>query len=1329
MNNASPSYLETLSDTTWFVMITYAIAFLPWAQVQSTDFLSSEWKSIRTTRSAGRKNLAVSLVPSVWVLGYCVVQALVGDTKEMCAGIVALTFALIHALRSAWGLIQLEHFRIWAIKSIYSLQSMGVFFKLHNKDGTEDTRTDSIERTVERLYINNSLVDNQVRHGEAICRLRFTKPYVDADNTSHVLVDNDFDESKWKRRLRMLILTIKDAIAWIHSRRQLKLEPIHPEELWIDWVVALATQGLSHWIANMWVVEEREFAMNELDTAESGFRKRSELFAIQLLSFASLQIQNTDDNNQAKNIPDFTLWDIGEVDDAVLDGRICKQELFNLAVKHDAIFPFETRPGVILEEGYSKYKMELEKAFNNIPAHKKKFSPKRFSTDVLEWITIFLFLGSLARDLVSDKQAITDEKTNKQRDSDQSKEFRQGFLTFCNGAKLHKELCHPQSSMQRSDNASKHRKNTDQEVLDNAENWTISKSIAAANLREQLGLNQYWSEDGPRPVFPLSMAFLKCNANFNRNVLKVGEIIDVWSALNSGKSLTFLKSCKGPWDILCSESYDQEPSVLSGTRGNCCLKDVHGELEYRKFLGCIADPAYKHDGTEHSVTFMGYKMESVRTKLAHLILRNDEEMLNIKLGNREQISSLGVQFSLKLSETLLRRPEKQLKRTVVQMRLVWELQNEIEQLLYKRSENAETGIIALAALCILSFPSIAVTWSSCNVVVCSDESDMTALGSVFVSPVYGAQVMEMKVELIYMKHVNRVKANVWVINEVGEFRWQKWRDAFLGRLQGANKWKEKHGISIVEFTDTAKTDPVVDSVGNNYNVRKVWRGWSPFRPKFCRFEIEVSGLKRKWIETASPSFHAESWSQNLVTFRNSKMVHANYDDCDSDLLYHITNLVFKVDNNDVSGMDETIVNGDSLLKYSDTYLQDTVDLERAFALLETVAIRFSRIEAVQKVFTLLENNMLNLRIMRRAVKLLYNYVTNVLATVAVNPSQSVELVIDEAILPLCIQGVRMCANEIEVMKKLQMIFCVFLIHGFVNESINDDIIRGLFMINFYSGQRLQNWVIARCLKFMTRTFSIRLESTVAPGILNLSEEELNRLQKHIHHSFISSGLVHAKKVQKKLVQSGLLRSCTMQPDVQRTFANATVNAYINSLNNLALLMTSGALGIEKSPAQAVSLFKEAIANGDVSALYYLGNILSSGEDGVERDVARAVSLYEEAISKGHIAALHRLGNILSYGADDVTPDAVRAVFLYEEAISRGHVASFCNLGNILIYGAAGVVPDAVRALSLFEKAISSGHVDACNKLGTMLKNKFRGIEVDSAWAQSLFDLASHLTAD
>lgn len=93
------------------------------------------------------------------------------------------------------------------------------------------------------------------------------------------------------------------------------------------------------------------------------------------------------------------------------------------------------------------------------------------------------------------------------------------------------------------------------------------------------------------------------------------------------------------------------------------------------------------------------------------------------------------------------------------------------------------------------------------------------------------------------------------------FKWESWKTDFLGRIHGAQLWKDKCRISSSKNDGNElhwdfplkKNDEIstVSSTCDCFRQTKLWRGWLPHRPSISKFEIKCT-LPENGYRNASP---------------------------------------------------------------------------------------------------------------------------------------------------------------------------------------------------------------------------------------------------------------------------------------------------------------------------------------------------------------------------------------------------------------------------------------------------------------------------------------------
>ncbi|CDF35958.1 unnamed protein product [Chondrus crispus] len=311
---------DHLAENTIIVLLAYTAAFLPWTALTTFDFISAKWRRVRDVRIAGYVNLVLALVPAFYILFYMVVQSNV-DQKEMFTALVAMLFALLHVVRTLWGLWQLQLFVKWAVKSITSLRALGIEYELNTgartgHDGKKQTQngqereqettnigttqepgnTDDKEKVhyvaeiVDELWVSDELIENRVFHGNARCYIVFDKIEFRIDPKRR---------NVFRQRIVLLLQALSIPFRYVYGIVQKWLGngsipcfvqvPHKPEDVWLRWCVAFAAQGLNKWITEFTAapeVDDEDGAINNLERYE----RRREHLAGRVLATAGIQL-------------------------------------------------------------------------------------------------------------------------------------------------------------------------------------------------------------------------------------------------------------------------------------------------------------------------------------------------------------------------------------------------------------------------------------------------------------------------------------------------------------------------------------------------------------------------------------------------------------------------------------------------------------------------------------------------------------------------------------------------------------------------------------------------------------------------------------------------------------------------------------------------------------------------------------------------------------------------------------------------------------------------------------------------------------------------------
>lgn len=234
---------KQLGDRIAFVLPAYFFVFGIWSVASSYDYISSKWRTVRSARQHGMRQLCILLLPMVYMILYIKVQADAEDAKEMSTGIIALLFAGVEFCRTAVGLWQLHVFRHWVAANIRSLESLGYVAEDRKTDVDEEhAHVDSDHQTgdldqgddgsehgndsegeissksvkprnrprnplqiADGLTINDLVVDNKLSEGEIQCVLRMR---------------NNGPSKNWRHRLRV-------SLRWVSCVLEFSMFAVH----------------------------------------------------------------------------------------------------------------------------------------------------------------------------------------------------------------------------------------------------------------------------------------------------------------------------------------------------------------------------------------------------------------------------------------------------------------------------------------------------------------------------------------------------------------------------------------------------------------------------------------------------------------------------------------------------------------------------------------------------------------------------------------------------------------------------------------------------------------------------------------------------------------------------------------------------------------------------------------------------------------------------------------------------------------------------------------------------------------------------------------------
>lgn len=1388
--------LVDLAKSPFIIIAAYIAAFLPWTAFAAKDFISSKWKSVRTTRREGYINLVFSLAPAGYILFYCVTQAEGNELPEMAAALVAMVFALLHATRTTWGLWQLNYYRQWCERSIDALGALGIEYRLPLVLRKGNIGADYI---ADHMLVNDSIIDNQLLHGNTVCFLRYGRDsqsqldrLVAGPGTDRSDGDDDVQRCSALRppiELRMPRLHIESFVVdrlrapfsfltlpqialhfayfcesvffWvldclrfcflfiffglvasvdvvryaigIKATGNLHQVPQRPEEVWLNWSVVFAAQGLQSWIADFDVAEDPDAnVMPETMNAMEHLQKRSSYYASEVLSSAVMQMWPELSNSSSSISPFF--WNLWREKSHMAEGRLVKDELLRSAIVSGRGLPFGIPHSVkrLTQKrkdhvGYDIYHRHLNSVIAGLSI-RDEFCAEidDFNIEMLEWLTVLLSLGNVAS---QDPVAGTGENV----DSDLSRDFW-------------------------NDQRSSSRR-------------TEGKSYAISNLTKQLNWSPEVDPTGCRkphineaqsntripkksliPLsFPIFFSWETLISN-NRHVLKVAEVIDVWLALSSGDGVSLLLKINPTWKEISKGnfSFSSQPGAQAEAHANnedtlpsinCSMdvQEIHEELEQRQLRYQFADERHLDRSLSQYMTFMGYRMENVRTGMARWLLNNrTQQRINSSASLfHVKMKQAGGFYRCKISTELSnifrgKQIEAALLRRCVQSRLIWELQEQFEESAdthdvepqEQLEESADTygvqpgnnsngapGNVQTILRCILCFPSLQVVTEPRKCppdqlldvqahtiqiepveedMLLQDHQDPFKLVQVRIIPVCAPQDCSVLLTFESVDAYHRLMASATIIwdDSSNYFKWSLWRDAFLGRLGGKEKWRKKHLAKTVDLFVT-KGPLIVDfgeintTTGDSFPV---WKGWLPFRFDFCRFEVENSSLlgSQLGVRTTIPLQNEQNGITSLVRMVTDQQHMVQYDEAQPRVLKHATTLirnwlprfVLSFQNGGLGDNHMPELNEDVLSLADRLSCEDECDVERIALLYESAAFEYERSdggrEALAKCVHFLFRHGTATDTPRKIVGILNRYIAAVLP----KGEKSVSTISDEGrktlfdvVYPAC----EKLATE----------------YGHSMAEVIEETLFGFLLI------------LQRCDRSIENTRKVR---SLMELMIYISRSSALIVMYARSYAFPARREADSQDISIRLslyVKEDLVVYYFMLMVLKKRHPSCA-----SILNLLAKLLLEGADGVKRDAVRAKELFEEAMMTGDgIEAVYNLANLLQDGAPGVSVDAPKAVKLYERAIKEGrHTGAMYMLAKLLDKGAKDVEVDAIRAVELYEKAIEEGgRTDAMYYLANLLNCGAMGVNVDVNRAIQLLECAIrEGGNTDAMVGLAWIL---------------------------
>lgn len=866
-----------LGDRWYIVISAYFVVLLPWAFMQKIDFISSSWKTVRRTRRNGLIQFWFTLIPLTLMLPYIWLQIEAQDFKEMSAAILAFIFALIHLVRTWWGLWQIRIFKEWAENSIRTLESQGISYNMLLKD-KDNEKIRSMEKEeifsykADLIQVNDTIVDNQIMGGDTKCDLKLNLPkslrFILEELKKNLKKLLQVFQGKVLICIRLItsMRYIKSITGWIDPTKNIfSLDPKDATEVWIRWATTFSSQGLSKWIRNY---DIDHFPGNSTGKC-LGYEIRKKHFAKEIITSAFLLKEDISRTKKVTYHAGHPLqWEYGsQAGDEKNEecwfhktGKVSQSQMLRYALRTGKGLPFgakhirtdgrRRRVSQDLERsGLSIFEYEVEKTARSMPP---KFGNEidNFDYRKLESLTIMLNLG---RWIVEEKDNDTKEDHKKVKNEKDSCEHQISILTRHVG--LPNDL----------------------------------KEISGINFKLDSFTGQETCGPFVIPVFRGSEANKFGN---NWNVTDESTVIDVWHAMRSGTSIEdaikydehltnemwksaqresvhtkfidpYLSSVESSATIGSqknADQYEEEEEIIENFESDG-VREQNSIFVKRILARDFEARRNPNIHLEQSTSFLGIAMESLRSSLArHAFEEKGSEgcdwtpSVHLISGISDQLLCFEPSRALCSGIEAIQRQNRNIcdyfERKNVQIRLVWEMQREIIKRIGKKT-GPENPVAILA--CILSFSSLAfrkipIQENTSNGNNSNEPSGAVQACLLCLHPVYAPQsfFVEVRVSAFETGSLsNKYEISAYIRNKENEefFDWEMWRDAFIGRMIGAREWKEDHEMDFFrEYTTFHGISNGFKQIrfnqGRSENFMNVWMGWLPMQPQICEFELK-----------------------------------------------------------------------------------------------------------------------------------------------------------------------------------------------------------------------------------------------------------------------------------------------------------------------------------------------------------------------------------------------------------------------------------------------------------------------------------------------------------
>lgn len=863
-----------LGESLSVVTTVYVAILLPWAFLYYHDFISSRWLTIRRTFRNGILHVIVISIPMPYIVFYIYLQPRLEqpDYKEMYTAITALVFSLYHLLRTFVGLIQLYHFRKWAINTALAMESASYKCDLICEKPTSPDTT-SVQNSspflttfLNSLHCLSSITRKRSRHLPTV-----NDPYkhpseLQSDHTTefdsgHTCSDGYNSNNLQCDRTRISLIVdrmrinnsvvdnelIDSSAPWLSLSHLGRLRPSRPEVTFVRWSVVYLAQFGRQWlhdskpqpaVSDSWASRRFQFGSEVWATAASRMdvgcssassvpSRRPSCSNLSYTSFLSPEFWSTYHSSVEDQPYENKAFDKAKTlcpdhDDHVFKkDKVLKQcYLDGQGLPYDCPILLDSSKPVL---SHGLFVPLIKETIAGIPSFLYD-GIQSVSPEQLEWFAIFIWVKQWGGSRGS---------TSTARYSQQSMK----------GSRL------PGSP-------------------------SSIRSLGPSDTPVRILQDQIGFEEPPQ-LRSCTIPPLRCSFGYylwdNRSILQVTARIDNWVTLCVGQQVAFLIQKEGDYGpsgqiferAHADDAPEQNGTPQKGDDGQSTevprtptrsdrIFEFHRELEVKRLRYQLADLRTRHAHLEQSLSFMGCIVECLRSGIAeHVYMEGkcDSDAWNPEIPFDTIVIDLSNELWTSL-KTILRGENGALFHSTMQERLLWECQNAVYGMLQQHIMRSPRGVqrmLEAMMLFVMGFPSVHFEHRLDQ--SCGMDFKFRTLFKIW--PTVAPQPLKVYVNVLESSAIAELRLRP----EQGElsaspvpstFRWQDWRDAFEGRLKGKSYWQKVHymrKLRVHRTTEDISSGVIQCEYGpEGDRTVQLWKGWEPFRAGLTLYELRHSSL-------------------------------------------------------------------------------------------------------------------------------------------------------------------------------------------------------------------------------------------------------------------------------------------------------------------------------------------------------------------------------------------------------------------------------------------------------------------------------------------------------